>query len=134
MVAPVNPRVLDDYEAVPGQASEPPSALRRSAALAWVDAGAGALICAWIAGIAFVDPRGEFPINDDWSFQRALERFLYEGRLGSTGWGHDIRTAGGPALLTQLLWAAAFVRALGYSFVTLRIAVLTLALLGTLAV
>ncbi len=98
-----------------------------------LDVGALFLTLAWITIVFFVDPRGEFSINDDWSFRRSLERLLFEGRLGSTGWGPDTARSGGPSLLTHLLWAALFVKGGGLSWLSLRTAVLASAILGSLA-
>lgn len=99
-----------------------------------LDHGAMGLLFLWAAIVCFVDPRGEFPINDDWSFRRALERLLNEGRLGTTGWGPDEARSGGPSLITHLLWASLFVHSFGFSWWALRAAVLVAAVLGTLAI
>jgi 4-amino-4-deoxy-L-arabinose transferase-like glycosyltransferase len=99
-----------------------------------IDRGVLVLVVAWLMAIGFVDPRGEFPVNDDWSFRLTLERLLHEGRLGTTGWGPDQARGGGPSLVAHLLWAAVFVRAFGLSFLTLRASVLCLGLVGVICV
>jgi hypothetical protein len=36
--------------------------------------------CAWIAAAAIVDPRGDFPLNDDWAYGFTVERLITERR------------------------------------------------------
>ncbi len=90
------------------------------------------LILVWCAAIALVNPRGDFMINDDWAFTRAMERFIAEGSIGSTGWGPSW-APGGPSLLAHLLWARLFTFFLGLSPTVLRISVLVAGILGSLA-
>ena len=74
----------------------------------------------WLAAILVINPLGEFLVNDDWSFVRALEALLYEGRIIPTGWGH-----GGPSLLTHLLWGGLFTSLFGFSLTVLRLSTLS---------
>jgi hypothetical protein len=90
------------------------------------------LVAVWLLIIAIVNPVGEFMVNDDWSYVRALDRFLSEGRLVGTGWGPNW-APGGPSLLTHLMWGRMFTWVGGYSLTSLRMSVLTAALLGSLA-
>lgn len=99
-----------------------------------IDLGVVVLVVAWVAAVWFVNPIGEFPVNDDWSFRLTLERLLNEGRLGTTGWGPDTARSGGPSLIAHLLWALLFVKAFGLSFLTLRASVLCLGVLGVVSV
>jgi hypothetical protein len=82
--------------------------------------------------IALINPVGEFMINDDWTFVRSLEILISEGRLAPTGWGPSW-APGGPALLTHLVWGRLFTYFWGFSLTGLRISVLTLAILGSVA-
>ncbi|AFM23243.1 ArnT family glycosyltransferase [Desulfomonile tiedjei] len=90
------------------------------------------LILVWCAAIVLVNPLGDFMINDDWAFTRAMERFVSEGSIGSTGWGPSW-APGGPSLLAHLLWARLFTFLLGLSPTVLRISVLVAGILGSLA-
>lgn len=87
----------------------------------------------WLVAAAYVNPSGDFMVNDDWAFTRSLERLLNEGTLGeSTGWGPKNAT-GGPSLIVHLLWGALFTKILGFSPTALRVSVLTLGAIGALA-
>lgn len=74
-----------------------------------------------VAVIAFVDPRGNFPLDDDWSFA------LSTWHLAETG---EIRLARftGMSLRAQLVWGAMWTRLAGESFEVLRASTLVLAL------
>jgi hypothetical protein len=71
-------------------------------------------------------------INDDWAFVRTLEIFVSEGRLAPTGWGPSW-APGGPALLTHLIWGRLFTYFWGFSLTGLRVSVLVLGILGSVA-
>ena len=63
----------------------------------------------------------------------ALSRSLcQQGRLASTGWGPSF-APGGPALLTHLIWGRLFTHFGGFSLTGLRISVLVLGILGSVA-
>jgi hypothetical protein len=89
-----------------------------------------ALLLVWVLIIAVVDPRGEFMVNDDWAFVRCLEAFRSTGALLPTGWGPP-GAPGGPSLLVHLLVGDLCSRIFGFSLTHLRLAVLTLGLLGS---
>jgi hypothetical protein len=89
-----------------------------------------ALLLVWGLIIVVVNPRGEFMINDDWAFVRSLEAFRSTGKIAVTGWGPP-GAPGGPSLLIHLLVGDLFSRLLGFSLTTLRIAVLTMGVLGS---
>ncbi len=88
------------------------------------------LALVWTLIIVWVNPAGEFMVNDDWSFVRSLEVWRAEGRLIATGWGFS-RAPGGPFLLVHLWWGQLFTHLFGYSLTTLRVAVLTLGVWGS---
>ena len=75
------------------------------------------LVAAWVLAAWIVDPSGDFPLNDDWSYGLSAMFFSEEGRLVFSNW-HSM------TLLTQVLWGAAFCEALGASFEALRISTL----------
>jgi hypothetical protein len=91
-----------------------------------------ALVGLWIFLVWIVNPVGDFMVNDDWSFIKALETVVFEGRMGSTGWG-PTGAPGGPALIAHLSWGRLFTYFLGHSVTTLRISVLTMGFLGSVA-
>jgi hypothetical protein len=86
----------------------------------------------WGISIACINPEGEFNINDDWAFQKALESFISEGTIRSTGWGPNW-APGGPSLLFHLVWGRLFTDIFGFSRTALRVSVLTLGVLGSFA-
>ncbi len=71
-------------------------------------------------------------VNDDWAFVRTFEILLSEGRLAPTGWGPSW-APGGPALLTHLIWSRLFTSFWGFSLTGLRVSVLVLGILGSVA-
>jgi hypothetical protein len=90
------------------------------------------LIAVWSVIILIVNPVGEFMVNDDWAFVRALETLTFQGRMPTTGWGPSW-APGGPSLIVHLLWGRLFTFFGGFSITVLRISVLTLGILGSCA-
>lgn len=90
------------------------------------------LLTVWGIIIFIVNPVGEFMVNDDWAFVRALESFREGNYTTTTGWGPSY-APGGPALITHLLWGLAWTNVFGYSLTGLRLSVLTLGILGSVA-
>lgn len=80
----------------------------------------------WIAAAALVNPLGDFPLNDDWSFGLSVQHLLDSGEFRPTGW-----TA--MTLLSHTLWGALFASVTGFSFTALRVSTLVLGFLGVLA-
>lgn len=78
-----------------------------------------------------INPLGEFQVNDDWSFQRALERLISQGKIESTGWGPNW-APGGPSLIFHLVWGWLFTFVGGWSVTNLRISVLAMGILGSI--
>ncbi len=99
-----------------------------SEARGWLAAGV-ALILGWIVIAYAVNPVGEFMVNDDWAYVRALESLRETGRLGPTGWGPG-GAPGGPALLTHLLWGLLVTETVGFSLTALRISMVFMGLVG----
>ncbi len=93
---------------------------------------AAILIAVWAVIVLIVNPVGEFMINDDWAFVRALETLTFKGTMPTTGWGPSW-APGGPSLIVHLLWGRLFTFFGGFSVTTLRISVLTLGILGSFA-
>lgn len=85
-----------------------------------------ALTATWLAAILVVDPRGNFPLLDDWSYGRSVKELVEQGRLAYDGWNT-------PTLTFQVLYGALFCLPFGFSFESLRAATLVAALAGGLA-
>lgn len=81
----------------------------------------------WTSAIFFVNPLGDFPLNDDWSYGGVVQRMIEEGSYHPSGW-----TA--MPLVTQALWGALFCLPFGFSFTTIRFSTLFLSLVGIFAV
>jgi len=81
----------------------------------------------YVVSVLIVNPIGDFPLNDDWSFARAVKGLLEHGDWRPTGFT-------GMSLITQALWGAIFCIPAGFSFNALRLSTLTLALIGILSV
>ena len=81
-----------------------------------------------LAGILFlmgaiIWPVGEFPLNDDWSYARAVQTTLETGLPRFTGWTSL-------PLIAQTLWGALFCLPAGFSFASLRLSTAVAGLLG----
>ena len=79
----------------------------------------------WFILVLIVDPRGDFPLLDDWSYARSVKTLIEEGRLYYDGWNT-------PTLTFQVLYGALFCLPFGFSFEALRIASLVAGLAGVL--
>lgn len=80
------------------------------------------LLCLWA-----VDPRGNFPLSDDWAFAWAAKSICQEGRIDVLPWT-------GASMVLQAAWGALSCAVWGFSFETLRATTLVaslLTLLGT---
>jgi hypothetical protein len=84
-----------------------------------------ALALCFLAVVAAVDPRGDFPVNDDWAFAATARALAFEGRLAFTGWQSM-------PLITHAGWGALFLALLGDDFTWLRLSTLVLAAAGLL--
>lgn len=85
-----------------------------------------ALAIAYAVAVALVPPLGEFPINDDWDYAATAARVVASGRLQLTDW---------PAmpLVAHAMWGAIFIKLFGPSYCVLRVATMTTAVCGALA-
>jgi hypothetical protein len=84
------------------------------------------IVAIWIVVALLIDPRGEFPLNDDWAYAAAVRTLLGGGGIRLSGW-----TAAN--LVAQIFWGALFCLPFGFSFTALRISTLVLGLTGVLA-
>lgn len=84
-----------------------------------------ALTGLWVALVLVVDPRGDFPLVDDWSYGRSVKTLVEQHRLEFDGWNN-------PTLFLQVLYGALFCLPFGFSFEALRISTLFAGLAGGL--
>jgi len=84
------------------------------------------LVALYVLMVVCVDPRGDFPLNDDWSFGMDVKRLVEQGNLALGRW-----TA--MTLVAQVGWGALFTWPFGFSFTALRLSTLVLGLAGVLA-
>ena len=102
----------------PPALAPPPSSGGRGDAAALLALAALALLMG-----ALILPVGEFPLNDDWSYARAVQTWLETGTLRFTGWTSV-------PLVAQALWGALFCLPGGFSFAALRLSTAVAGLLG----
>lgn len=79
----------------------------------------------WIIVAILINPRGEFPLNDDWLYARTVKGLVEGGGLKFP----DIVSN----IIAQIFWGALFCLPFGFSFTALRISTLTLGVIGVLA-
>ena len=81
----------------------------------------------WFVGVAIaVGVYRDVPVIDDWAYAWSVERLLVEGRLEILDWNAVYP-------LIHTLWGAAWSLVLGFSFATLRLSTLALALVASCA-
>lgn len=81
---------------------------------------------AWVVLAFLVDPRGEFPLNDDWAYALPVKRLLETGCFELTDWG-------AMTLVAHVAWGALVALPGGFSFLALRLGTLVLGALGLAA-
>lgn len=91
---------------------------------AGVRAGLVLLFC---VAIVLVDPRGDFPLDDDWDFALTSWHFSAHGELVRTPFSAATSYA-------QAIWGALWTRGFGQSYTTLRASTLALALISMLLI
>jgi hypothetical protein len=84
------------------------------------------IIAIWTVMVILVNPLGDFPLNDDWAYGRAVQSVIEKRDFRLSGW-----TA--TNLFSQVWWGALFCLPFGFSFTALRFSTLTLGLIGVLA-
>jgi hypothetical protein len=78
------------------------------------------LTAGWLAAAAVVNPSGNFPLSDDWSYAHSVRTLLAQHQWRLT----DFTSV---PIGTQVLWGALFCLPAGFSFVALRVSTLVLA-------
>jgi Dolichyl-phosphate-mannose-protein mannosyltransferase len=89
-------------------------------------AGIVLVVFGWLLLVLVANPTGEFPLNDDWSFSKAVENLVLHGRLAFTDWTSM-------TLVAQVLWGALFSLPFGFSFLALRVSTVVLGAVGLAA-
>jgi 4-amino-4-deoxy-L-arabinose transferase-like glycosyltransferase len=84
------------------------------------------LTAIWLLAILLVNPIGDFPLNDDFSYARSTMNLSEAGVLRYDPWLSM-------TLLAQVLWGAAFCNLFGFSFTVLRCSTLLLGWVSVLA-
>ena len=84
------------------------------------------IFAVWVTMVILVNPLGDFPLNDDWAYGRAVQSVVEKGDFQLSGW-----TA--TNLFSQVFWGALFCLPFGFSFTALRFSTLTLGLIGILS-
>jgi 4-amino-4-deoxy-L-arabinose transferase-like glycosyltransferase len=70
-----------------------------------------------------INPTGEFPINDDWSFNKPVIDWINTGKFTLVDWG-------AMTLVAQILYGFVFCKIMGTSFLTLRLSSIFLTLVS----
>jgi Dolichyl-phosphate-mannose-protein mannosyltransferase len=90
------------------------------------DVAAIALIgIVWTVLAFAIDPRGDFPLHDDWGYGLPVKALVERGEFRLTDWSN-------PTLVAQMLWGALFCLPAGFSFTAVRISTLVLGLFGVI--
>ena len=81
----------------------------------------------WILVVVVVNPMGEFPLNDDWSYAKSVQTLYNDGVLKLYNWGEM-------TLVAHVYWGYLFTKVFGFSFSVLRISTLVMGLFSILGV
>ena len=81
------------------------------------------IIFCWIALLLLSDVRGNFPLNDDWSYAHSTKVFVEDGRIELTGWASM-------PIIIQIFWGFLFCSFAGFSFEVLRLSTIVLSIIG----
>jgi hypothetical protein len=81
------------------------------------------LLLLWCVVVVFINPIGDFPLNDDWAYGQNTRALTLENRLFFSDW---------PAmtLIAHTLWGTLFGKVFGFSFTVLRFSTLLMGLFG----
>lgn len=80
----------------------------------------------WIIAVMVINPHGNFPLDDDWSFSLSVRHMLESHEFRPLGWTSM-------SLLGQTVWGALFCLPAGFSFFALRVSTLVAGALGVAA-
>jgi hypothetical protein len=77
----------------------------------------------WVFAVIVVNPIGNFPLEDDWSYSLTVRHLLETGVFQPLGWTSM-------SLIGQTIWGALFCLPFGFSFEALRVSTLVAGVLG----
>lgn len=77
------------------------------------------LILLFLIATLVVNPFGNFPLNDDWSYARAVYSLVNDGKLQFTGWMSM-------TLFSQVIWGSIWCYIFGFSHEILRLSTIAL--------
>jgi len=83
------------------------------------------LVLIFIISEIIVNPIGNFPLNDDWTYGKSVKTFLQNGII-------DIGDFPAMSLFSHLMWGALFTKIFSFSFTVLRFSTLVSALISAL--
>jgi len=83
------------------------------------------LTIGWVGMAIQVNPQGEFSLNDDWAYALPVKALTEQDSIRFTFWQSM-------TLIGQVLWGALFCLPGGFSFLALRLSVLTAGLAGVM--
>jgi hypothetical protein len=89
--------------------------------------GVAVIVLVFGTVVALVPPTGEFPLGDDWDYAATARDLVEYGEIRLSDW---------PAmpLIVHVVWGALFIKIFGFSYFVLRVANLTMALVGSLTI
>ena len=67
----------------------------------------------WVLTILIVNPLGDFPLNDDWSYAKSVKTLFDTGQLKLYNWGEM-------TLVAHVYFGFFFTKVFGFSFTVLR--------------
>jgi len=86
----------------------------------------GLLIIIGIVMLIVVNPIGNFPLNDDWTYGASVKASMAAGSF-------KVPDASACAIFTQVMWGILFSKLFGFSYTILRLSTLMLAGIGLIA-
>jgi len=112
---PINAPAAPDFKE-----QKPAAAANIATARKWLLRWAPAMLAGvYLSCALFVDPRGEFPLNDDWSYSRSAFRFAQENRM-------QVDEFAAPSLVGQAFYGGLLARVFGAYFIVLRLSTLVM--------
>lgn len=77
------------------------------------------LTACWIIIECLIDPLGNYPLNDDWAYYRAIKNYIQNGFIQLSDWQAT-------SFVLQFIYGTFFVKLFGLSFTILKISTLSL--------
>ena len=91
-----------------------------------IDKNIALIVAIYIVLVLVINPIGEFPLNDDWSYSKTAFTLHETGKMDSVG-------RSGTTLIFHVFWGNIFLNIFGPTFTALRISTIILSLLGAVA-